>query len=157
MVENNCSKMKYPSVNFRPKASDKTHLPSNINNRKLLLSSTCGCQSQVFEIGDHNLHQQELNSESLSKNLSKNIKSDKITNRKFEMRTVKSRKNVFVIVSVLLLLHVCCVDSQGFDADTGIDIDDNFDDDKSTTTSRENGGGHSFSSSPYPHQVLFKH
>ena len=148
--------MKNPNVLFRPKSSDKTHPTSNIKNHKMLLSSTCGCQSQVFEIGDHNLLQQELNSERMSKNLSKNIKSEKMTRRKFEMGTVKCQKNVFVIVSVLLLLHICCVDSQGFDADTGVDIDDNFDDDKSTT-SRENGGGHSFSSSPYPHQVLLKH
>jgi len=36
-----------------------------------------------------------------------------------------------------------------------IDGDDIFDDanDKSTTTFRENAAGHSFSSSPYPHQV----
>ena len=61
------------------------------------------------------------------------------------------RQNVVFMILVFLFFQMSFVGCQVFESD----VDDNFDEfDKSTTTSRDNAGGHSFSSSPYPHQVI---
>ena len=77
-------------------------------------------------------------------------------------KTVRSNESIsttvrrvsMVFALLLLLAQVSSVSCQMFDPDHQlIDPDDIFDDgDKVSTTSRDNVG-HSFSSSPYPHQV----
>lgn len=66
---------------------------------------------------------------------------------------------IFWIVAILVCQMSSFVSCQlsSFDSDVNVERenDDNFDDDKLLSTNSRENGGHSFSSSPYPHQVLF--
>ena len=68
----------------------------------------------------------------------------------------------FVILIVVIPMLFCQMSSfvscqtsfDGSDVNVERETDDNFDDDKLLSTNSRENGGHSFSSSPYPHQVF---
>jgi hypothetical protein len=127
--------------------ADVSEFECTLHNKQLLpnVVNSDNCMS-----GNSNIRTKEITLRHSTNNTlpKRNVK---IFTKGHSMFKQTVRRNVVFLFLVFLLFQLSFVSCQVFEPD----VDDSFDDfDKSTTTSRDNAGGHSFSSSPYPHQVI---